>query len=228
MATPILNITQAANGQINQYAILNAGLSALEAATNDFMNVDLSAGNVALTAAQYRGYVRFYATGHTVARTLTLQAIKRLIIVKNNGTAMLSVILGTTTLYVAPGDTRFIYTDGTANGLEKVTDTELQAFNTQVGTTYTLALSDVALCVEISNAAAITLTVPPNSSVAFPIGTRINICQMGAGQITVAQGAGVTVRSRTGAGLKISAQYGRATLHKRGTDEWVLSGDISA
>lgn len=228
MTTPILGISELSNAQTNQYAVVNAAIRALEAAAGNFLTVDLSAGNVALTSAQYLGYVRFYAAGHTVTRTLTLQTAKRLVIIKNNGTALLSVVLGTTTLYVAPGDSRFFYTDGTSNGLEKVTDTEVQAFSTQTGTTYTLALSDAGLCVEISNAGAITLTVPPNSTVAFPIGTRINVAQMGAGQITVAQGVGVTVRSRTGAGLKISGQYGRAMLHKRGTDEWVLSGDISA
>jgi len=27
--------------------------------------------------------------------------------------------------------------------------------------------------------------------------------------------------------LDISAQYGRADLYKRGTDEWVVAGDLS-
>jgi opacity protein-like surface antigen len=71
-----------------------------------------------------------------------------------------------------------------------------------------------------------TLTVPPNSSVAFPIGSQINILQTGAGQTTVTAGAGVTINATPG--LKMRAQWSYATLIKRATDTWVLVGDISA
>ena len=77
-----------------------------------------------------------------------------------------------------------------------------------------------------NNAAAITLTIPTNASVAFPIGTRIDLLQYGAGQVTVG-GAGVTIRS-FGARLKLAGQYSGATLWKRSADEWVLIGDITA
>ena len=59
--------------------------------------------------------------------------------------------------------------------------------NAQVWTTYTLVLTDNTKLVTMTNAAASTLTVPPNSSVAFPIGTQIDISQNGAGKLTVAQ-----------------------------------------
>jgi len=98
--------------------------------------------------------------------------------------------------------------------------------NSQTGTTYTLALTDAGGFVEITNASGITLTVPPNSSVAFPLKTRIDIVQQGAGQISVAAGAGVTIRS-SGSKLKLTGQYSGATLLKRATDEWYLIGDIS-
>jgi hypothetical protein len=98
--------------------------------------------------------------------------------------------------------------------------------NTQTGTTYTLVLADAGKNVELNNASAITLTVPPNSSVAFPVGTVIQMTQMGAGQVTFAPGAGVTIRSR-GAVTKINAQYGVAAMYKRATDEWVLTGDLT-
>ncbi len=117
----ILGITYLADGQVNQFAAVNAAIAALEAATNDSLSVDLSAGSYTLTAAEYRGYVRFFATGHAVARTLTLQAIKRAILVRNAGTAVLSVVLSTTTVLVQPGDTRLLYTDGTAAGLAALT-----------------------------------------------------------------------------------------------------------
>lgn len=98
--------------------------------------------------------------------------------------------------------------------------------NAQTGTTYTLALSDSGKLVELSNAAAITLTVPTNSVTAFPTGTQIDLLQTGAGQVTV-EGAGVTLQSE-GSKLKLKGQYAAATLIKRATDTWVLIGNTSA
>lgn len=98
--------------------------------------------------------------------------------------------------------------------------------NTQTGTTYTLVLADAGKLVTLSNASGITLTVPTNSSVAFATGTRIDLAQLGAGQVTIA-GAGVTFNSK-GSALKITGQYSAATLIKIATDTWVLVGDISA
>ena len=99
--------------------------------------------------------------------------------------------------------------------------------NAQVGTTYTLALTDDGKVVEMNNASANTLTVPPNSSVAFPVGAQILVLQTGAGQTTLAAGAGVTINSKDG-NLKLSAQWCAATLIKRATDTWVVVGDLSA
>jgi hypothetical protein len=98
--------------------------------------------------------------------------------------------------------------------------------NAQTGTSYTLVLADAGKLVTLNNAAAITLTIPTNTAVAFPIGTRIDLVQYGAGQVTVG-GSGVTIRS-SGSKLKLAGQYSGATLWKRGTNEWVLIGDIAA
>jgi len=100
------------------------------------------------------------------------------------------------------------------------------SINTQTAS-YTLVITDASKVVEMNVASANNLTVPPNSSVGFPIGTQIDISQLGAGQTTVVAGAGVTIRS-SGAKLKITGQYSGAVLYKRGTDEWVLQGDIAA
>ena len=75
-------------------------------------------------------------------------------------------------------------------------------------------------------ATANTLTVPPNSTVAFEVGTVINVHQRGAGQTTIVQGVGVTVR--TDETLKLRKQWATAVLIKRGTDEWVLAGSLEA
>ena len=92
---------------------------------------------------------------------------------------------------------------------------------------YTLsALTERDSLVEISSASAVTLTIPANSAVAYPVGTSIDILQTGAGQITVAGAAGVTVNATPG--LKLRTQWSGATLFKRATDTWVVYGDLSA
>lgn len=106
----------------------------------------------------------------------------------------------------------------------ETTKTELDV---QTGTTYTLVLGDRGKTVTLNNAAAITLTVPPNASVAFATGTVISLAQLGAGQVTVAAGAAVTIRSE-GSKLKLSAQYTMAALTKIASDEWILAGSLSA
>ena len=98
--------------------------------------------------------------------------------------------------------------------------------NAQTGTTYTLVLSDAGKYVTLDNAAAITMTVPLNSSVAFPVGTQIDFAQLGAGQVTFAATGGVTINSDTSK-LKIGVRYGGATLIKTATDTWLLIGNLS-
>ena len=91
---------------------------------------------------------------------------------------------------------------------------------------YTLsALTERDSMIEMNSASATTLTVPPNSSVAYPVGTSIDILRVGAGAVTVAAGAGVTVNATPG--LKLRAQWSSATLVKRATDTWVLLGDLA-
>ena len=99
--------------------------------------------------------------------------------------------------------------------------------NTQTGTTYTLALTDNGAFLWLANAAGFTLTIPPNSSVAFPIGTQIDLGQGSNGQVTIAPGAGVTIVSE-GSRYKLAQQASCATLIKYGTDVWILAGSIAA
>lgn len=98
--------------------------------------------------------------------------------------------------------------------------------NAQTGTSYTLVLGDAGKFVTMTNASASTLTVPPNSSVAFPVGAQIAGAQLGAGQVTLTPGAGVTINGTPG--LKIAAQYGSFGLIKTATDTWLAVGRLSA
>lgn len=102
----------------------------------------------------------------------------------------------------------------------------LNGINTQTAS-YVLVIGDAGLLVEMNVGSANTLTIPPNSSVAFAIDTRIDIVQYGAGQTTVTPGSGVTIRAAASA-LKMRVQYSGATLYQRATDEWVLVGDTTA
>ena len=102
-----------------------------------------------------------------------------------------------------------------------------QTINAQTGTTYTLVLTDAGKIVTLSNAAAITLTVPTNASVAFPIGTSIDLIQLAAGQFTVT-GAGPPTISKSMATAKSRTQYSVLTLIKTATDVWILTGDAAA
>lgn len=152
-------------------------------------------------------------------------------------------LLGSGNISVAPASG----IDATAIADGSVTSTEFQYINsltsnaqTQIDSktnklittnrqtaSYTLVLSDADKLVETNVASANNLTVPLNSSVAFPTGTQILLAQYGAGQTTVVATSGVTIRSNGGK-LKLNAQYSGATLIKIDTNEWYLFGDIAS
>ena len=99
--------------------------------------------------------------------------------------------------------------------------------NAQTGTTYTLVLTDANnTVVELSNTSAITVTVPLESSVAYPVGSQVQLLQTNTGQVTVAGASGVTVNGTPG--LKLRAQWSFATLIKRASNTWVIVGDVTA
>jgi len=104
-------------------------------------------------------------------------------------------------------------------------------FNAQTGTTYTFVLADKDKLVTASNASAQTYSIPTNASVAYPIGTQINIIQIGVGQVTInAVTPGTTTVSSAGltsTAPKIRTRYSAATLIKAATDLWYVVGDIA-
>lgn len=99
------------------------------------------------------------------------------------------------------------------------------AINAQAAS-YTAVLADQTKYVTLSNASAMTFTVPPNSSVAFPVGTALIGSQIGVGQVTLTPGAAVTINGYPG--LKVAAQWGSFALLKTATDTWIASGALSA
>ena len=99
-------------------------------------------------------------------------------------------------------------------------------FNAQTGTTYSLVASDQDKLVTLSNANPITLTVPPS---VFSAGQLINIQQIGAGQVTLAAGSGVTITSTgaTSAAPKLRAQESAATVICKAANTFTVVGDLS-
>ena len=97
--------------------------------------------------------------------------------------------------------------------------------NIQVAS-YSLALNDNGKLVLMNVATANNLTIPLNSSVNFPVGTKIDVSSVGAGQTTIVAAGGVTINSAGGA-LKLRLQYSGATMVQTATNVWSLFGDIT-
>jgi hypothetical protein len=127
----------------------------------------------------------------------------------------------------SPIDGQFIvYDNATETYINKTVDTLASkiSFNQQTGTSYTLVLSDKDKLVELNNTAAVSLTVPSDTTADFPIGTSISLLQVGLGQVSVTPGSGVTINSTPG--LNLRTQWSSATLIKRAANLWLLSGDL--
>ena len=93
---------------------------------------------------------------------------------------------------------------------------------------YTLsALTERDSLIEVSSATGVTITIPTNTAVAYPIGTSIDILQTGAGQVTIAPVDG-TVTVNATPGLKLRTTWSSATLFKRAANTWVVFGDLTA
>ena len=116
-----------------------------------------------------------------------------------------------------------VFTAANANILA----TSIVALNTQAGTAYTAALTDVGRLVSFTSGTAVAFTIPANATVAFSVGDQINVYQAGTATVTITPAATVTVRS-SGAKLKTKDQFSVATCIKIDTNEWIALGNLSA
>lgn len=91
------------------------------------------------------------------------------------------------------------------------------------GGSYTVVLSDAGKVIEFTGSSAAFFVLPTNASVPFPVGTVIEVYQAGTGQVNI---GGQTVRSRGGL-YNTAGQYATAAVRYRGSDEWVLTGDVA-
>jgi hypothetical protein len=125
---------------------------------------------------------------------------------------------GVTYTYVNDGDTSQWVELG-PSGFDKLD------YSATTSTGYTFTADDADNAKGFNNASATTATIPPNSSVAFRIGTVLNAVRYGAGSVTFTAGSGVTFRNGLTAAT-IRSQYSVASAMKIGSDEWVLFGDL--
>lgn len=90
---------------------------------------------------------------------------------------------------------------------------------------YTATVADCDTPIEMNSATAVNLTIPPNAQPGFQKGNVLEVVQVGAGQVTLVPGAGVTLQAPGGL-LKTRVQYSKVTLRQRASNVWVVSGDL--
>jgi hypothetical protein len=187
-----------------------------------------------LTAADVNGYlmqgILVFATEAARNSAITSPQEGQFAFTKDNN----SLWYYTGSAWVASGATGDIegITTGTDSGLSggvtsgtAVLRLKLE-FDAETGTTYTLVAGNLNQLVTLNNASSITLTVPPS---VFSAGDVINIAQIGAGQVTLAQGAGVTINSTgaTATAPKLRARYSAASIICTASNTFLVVGDIA-
>lgn len=222
-------------------------ITGITTAANSGLSGGGTSGTITLTLATTAKGDLLIGTGSGTAAVLPVGTTNQTIIVDSTTTTGLKFASSAQSLLTAKADiltataantparlgvgadTSILVADSTqSTGLAWALGNPL-TLNAQTGTSYTFVLTDNYKLVTASNASAQTYTIPPNSSVAYPTGSVINIIQIGAGQVSFAQGSGVTIASTgaTSSAPKLRAQFSAASAVKVGSDSWYIVGDIS-
>lgn len=145
----------------------------------------------------------------------------------------LEALSGTNTIYYRSGTSTWsgvtVSSDFTFSG-GTLKNNGGRTIRSQSGTSYTFVLADGMSNggnpeVHFTSGSAVSVTIPTNASVAFPVGEQIDACQLGAGKVTFS--GSVTINSKD-SNKAIGAQYVCVTLKKTATDTWLLIGDLIA
>ncbi|MBO59911.1 MAG: hypothetical protein CL440_06875 [Acidimicrobiaceae bacterium] len=127
---------------------------------------------------------------------------------------------GQTALAVADGNVTITDKLTVSGGLEAPLGVENKTGN------YTMVLADAGKCITMNSGSNYTLTIPANSSVAYPVGTTLTFVRLGSGTVTIAITSD-TLSSKDG-NKKIAGQYASATAIKTASTTWVLIGSLEA
>lgn len=130
---------------------------------------------------------------------------------------------GTTTYYGISYPTNTDYVKDGATAMQTIADgfdsaVAIPTYNNQTGTTYTFVLADAGKTVTSNNASAVTFTIPPQTSVAWANNTTLTVRNLGAGVVTIAGGAGVTVTNTA----QTVAQYGSVRIIRTASNAWTV------
>jgi hypothetical protein len=79
---------------------------------------------------------------------------------------------------------------------------------------------------ECTAAAGCAVTIPPNGSVAFAVGTVLHVAQDAAGQVSFVAGSGVTLKHSAATALATSGQGAVVSAAKVATNTWRVFGDM--
>lgn len=90
----------------------------------------------------------------------------------------------------------------------------------------TLVLAESSSLLYCNNSANITITIPTEANVGFPIGSQIDVIRSNS-NITIAGDTGIVVNSSAGTTPKIRVQWGACTLIKIAANSWTVIGDIT-
>lgn len=105
-------------------------------------------------------------------------------------------------------------------------DTKSTAVVEYTGTAKTLGLADINTIIDCTSSSAVTITIPPQSSVAWTADAEIHIRMSGTGAVSIAVGAGVTIPP-LGAPIALSGQGAVVTLKRRSSDVWAVIGSVA-
>jgi len=215
----IVFITAGPSGDTFTIVRGRAGSSAVAHSTGATVKHVLTSDDLNAFAAGISPVASLGFSGST-SGTTTLQATA----VAGTNTLTLPPTTSDTLVGIAASQT---LTNKTLTSPTITTPTQRLALNAQTGTTYTLVAADASYkLVTASNAAAITVTVPPSI---FTAGDVVNLQQIGAGQVTFAQGAGVTITSTgaTATAPKLRAQYSACSIICTASNNFTVIGDLS-
>lgn len=215
----IVFITAGPSGDTFTIDRAEAGSSAVSHSTGATVKHVLTSDDLTAFAAGISPVASLGFSGST-SGTTTLQATA----VAGTNTLTLPATSNDTLVGKATTDT---LTNKTLTSPVITTPTQRLSINAQTGTTYTLVAADASYkLVTASNAAAITITVPPSI---FTAGDVINLQQIGAGQVTFAQGAGVTITSTgaTSSAPKLTSQFSACSVICTASNTFTVIGDIS-
>ena len=124
-----------------------------------------------------------------------------------------------------PGEALTVVGNVSSTGTVYANDIHAPCRINALSSSYTIAFDDVNTIITINSSSATTLSIPANSAVPLPVGTKLDVIQLGTGQITV-NGNGYDLSSSTGY-KKTANQHSVISLYKINANEWVLGGDLS-